>query len=61
MKKKYIQSCELGGSIYGKTRQTNKAASASNSKVTKKDLMQVYNQFFKSQASALYDAVNKSR
>ena len=61
MKKKYIQSCEFGGSIYGKKRTTGKKVSPNHRSVSKKDLVRVYNKFYKDQVAALYKAIEKGR
>jgi hypothetical protein len=58
-KKRYIQSCDLSGSIYGKKKSSKRTAS-SRKNVSKKDLAHVYNKFFKDQVSALYRAINNS-
>ena len=59
--KKYIQACELGGSIYGKKRKTSNLGSTSRDKVSKRELKNTYNRFFKNQVEALYDAINKTK
>jgi len=56
-RKKFIQPCELGGSIYGKKRSTSKTSNTSNSKAQKKNLVDTYNKFYKDQAEALYRAI----
>ena len=61
MKKKYIQACEVGGSIYGKKRKTSNVAYSHQAKVTKNDIKDAYNRFFKNQVTALYDAINKTK
>jgi len=58
-KKRFIQSVELGGSIYGKKRSTGKNVSPNHRSVSKKDIMSVYDKFYKNQAAALYKAINK--
>jgi hypothetical protein len=55
-RKKYIQSCDLSGSMYGKKKSSKSAASRKY--VRKKDLNDVYNKFFKDQVTALYRAIN---
>ncbi|MFQ5952232.1 MAG: hypothetical protein ACE5JK_02385 [Candidatus Omnitrophota bacterium] len=57
-KKKYIQACEMGVSIYGKKK--GKKVNTRYKNVRKKDLANVYNKFFKDQVSALYRAINNS-
>ena len=57
-RKKYIQSCELGGSMYG--RKKSSKSSKSRKYVRKKDLHDVYNKFFKDRVTALYRAINNS-
>ncbi len=58
-KKKYIQACEMGGSIYGK-KKVKKRTTLHVKNVQKKDLAEVYNKFFKDQVSALYRAIKSS-
>ncbi|MGB3242645.1 MAG: hypothetical protein WBB66_07320 [Candidatus Omnitrophota bacterium] len=58
-KKRYIQCCEIGGSIYGKKKSRKRTAS-SRRNVSKKDLAHVYDKFFKDQVSALYRAISNS-
>jgi hypothetical protein len=58
-RKKYIQSCEIGGSIYGK-KKTRKGTALSRKKSSKKELVDVYNKFFKDQVAALHRAINNS-
>ena len=58
-KKKYIQACEIGGSMYGK-RKPSKRLNANRKGVRKEDLASVYNKFFKDQVAALYKAINNS-
>ena len=58
-RKKYIQSCEIGGSIYGK-KKTRKGAALGRKKPSKKELVEVYNKFFKDQVTALHRAINNS-
>jgi hypothetical protein len=57
-KRKYIQACNVGGSIYGKKRNTKKRTTISSKQVSKKDLAEVYNKFFKDQVAALYRAIH---
>ncbi len=59
-KKGFIQAVELGGSIYGKKRSTGKNVSPNHRSVSKKDIMSVYDKFYKKQADALYKAIKKS-
>ena len=61
MKKKYIQSCDIGGSMYGKKRGSNKKVSPNHRSVTKQDLRRVYNKLYKDQVTALYNAINNSK
>ncbi len=58
-RKKYIQSCEIGGSIYGR-KKTRKGTALSRKKPSKKELVDVYNKFFKDQVAALHRAINNS-
>jgi len=58
MKKKNIHPVELGSSIYGKKRSTSKKVSPIHKSVSKKDLIKVYNKFYKSQVNALYRAIH---
>ena len=58
MKKKHIQACDLDGSIYGKKRLYKKKVSPNHKSMNKKDLMKVYNKFYRDQVSALYKAIH---
>lgn len=58
-RKKYIQSCETGGFIYGR-KKAKRTTALNHKKANKKDLADVYNKFFKDQVSALYRAINNS-
>ncbi|MCK4852379.1 MAG: hypothetical protein KAS86_04615 [Candidatus Omnitrophica bacterium] len=58
MKKKYIQACEVGGSIYGKKHTTEKRNTAGHGKASKKDIVKVYNRFYRDQVAALYRAIH---
>lgn len=61
MRKKYIQACEVGGSIYGKKRRTGKKGNYNRKNVNKKELIKVYNKFYKDQVAALYRAIHHGR
>lgn len=56
MEKKFLQSCTMGGSIYGKKGVTPKRAGHKD--IVKKDVVEVYNKFYKDQVSALYRAIH---
>ncbi|MEA3489759.1 MAG: hypothetical protein U9R44_05420 [Candidatus Omnitrophota bacterium] len=60
-KKKFLQACDIGGSIYGKKRSSGKKVSPIHKSVTSKELMEVYSKFYKDQVSALYRAVRKKK
>ena len=57
-KKKHIQACVIGGSIYGKKSSIGKKVSPIHRSIGKEDLRRVYNKFYKDQATALYNAIN---
>jgi len=57
-KRKHIQACELGESIYGKKSKSRRAAGFKSGGSSKKELMKVYNKFYKDQVSALYKAIH---
>jgi len=59
--KKYIQACDIGGSIYGKKSSTGKKVSPNHRSVGKNDIRRVYNKFYKDQVTALYNAINKDK
>jgi len=61
MKKRYLQACEVGGSIYGKKRQTGKQHHANVNRISKKDVVEVYNKFYKDQVAALYKAIHNDK
>jgi len=61
MRKKHVHSCELDGSFYGKKRTTGKKVSPNHRSVSKKDLVKVYNKFYKDQVAALYKAIHQGR
>ncbi len=58
MKKKYLQACELGGSIYGKKRTTMKKSPGKKSG-NSDGMVTAYNDFYKSQVDALYKAFKR--
>ena len=62
MEKKYIQTCDLGG-IYGKRHAGGKNVSPNHRsvEVDKKDLITIYNKFYKDQVAALYRAIHTGR
>jgi hypothetical protein len=49
----------MSGSIYGKKR-AKKRTSITSKDVSKKDLVDVYNKFFKDQVAALYRAIHNN-
>lgn len=59
-KKRFLQACEIGGSLYGKKRTTSKSGTARRGKIQKKNLVETYNKFYKDQVSALYKAIQKN-
>jgi hypothetical protein len=59
-KKRYIQACEVNGSMYGK-KTKGRRASVNHENIRKKDLIDVYNRFFKDQVEALYRAIHHGR
>lgn len=59
MKKKYIQACEITGSIYGKKRAIGKRVSPNHMSVNREELAKVYNKFYKDQVTALYRALHR--
>ena len=61
MKKRYLQACEIGGSIYGKKRQTAKQPLHVRTKAPKQDVIAVYNKFYKDQVAALYKAIHNDK
>ena len=55
MKKKgFVQSCEIAGM---KKRSTGKKVSPNHKSVGKKDLVSIYNRFYRDQVADLYRAV----
>jgi hypothetical protein len=59
--KKYLQACEVGGSIYGKKRQTGQQPFVHRSRIRKQDVMAVYNKFYRDQVAALYKAIHNAK
>lgn len=57
--KKHIHSVDFGGSIYGKKRTTGKRVSPNHKSVKKKDLVEIYNKFYRDQVAALYKAIHE--
>jgi len=54
MKKKYIQACELGGSIYGKRHPSQKRSTLTEKEASqKKNLISIYSSFYKRQAETM--------
>ncbi|MFH1665860.1 MAG: hypothetical protein ABIA77_06930 [Candidatus Omnitrophota bacterium] len=51
--KKYLQACEAGGSIYGKSKGAAKRCRAKDSATGKKDLAGEYNKFYKQQLNVM--------
>lgn len=60
MKKRFIQACDLSGAIYGKRSEGGKRATGRRD-VAKKDVVEVYNKFYKDQVAALYRAIHSGR
>ncbi len=58
-KKRFIQACEIGGSIYGKKRSRGKKVSPLHRSVNNGSLREVYDRFYKDQVAALYRAIQK--
>ncbi len=58
--KKYLQACEIGGSIYGKKRTTGKKINLDNKCADKENLMASYNTFYKNQVAALNKIIRRS-
>ena len=56
-KKHYIHSCEIAGM---KKRSTGKNVSPNHKSVRKKDLVNVYNRFYRDQVADLYRAVKNT-
>jgi hypothetical protein len=61
MKKRYLQACELGGSIYGKKRMTDRKGSVEKKRNNGGDMMSSYTKFYRSQVSAMYKVLHKDR
>ncbi len=58
-KKRFIQACEIGGSMYGQSKRTaGKKVSPVHNNIDKKDLATIYNKFYKNQVNALYSAIH---
>jgi len=53
-KKRYVQSCEITGM---RKRRTGKKVSPNHRSINKKDLVNVYNRFYRDQVADLYKAV----
>jgi hypothetical protein len=60
LKKKFIQACEITGSIYAKKRAGGKMVSPIHMSVNREELAKVYNKFYKDQVTALYRALHRS-
>lgn len=56
-KKTFLQACELGAELYGKKGGSRKKVSPIHNKVSKKNVRDVYDRFYKDQVAALYRAV----
>ncbi|MBD3426221.1 MAG: hypothetical protein GF409_03200 [Candidatus Omnitrophica bacterium] len=61
MKKRYLQACELGGSIYGRKGSAEKKRSTGRRSGKKEDMMSSYNKFYKSQVAAMYKVLHRDR
>ena len=59
-KKKYVQACSLESAFYGKKRTTSKG-NMSDSKKGGKEIVDVFNKYYKSPVSNLYKAVMRSK
>ncbi|MDD3088407.1 MAG: hypothetical protein PHT95_00480 [Candidatus Omnitrophica bacterium] len=59
--KKYLQACQIGGSIYGKKRVDGMREMGGRDAVSKEDLMTVYNKFYKNQVAALYKIIREDK
>jgi len=59
MKKKgFIQACNISGSIYGRKNKAKRSTQHSKSSINKKEVVEVYNKFYRDQVSALYRAIH---
>jgi len=62
MKKKFIQSVDVGGSIYGKRRrQAKRMTTTTRTRGSKKEVVEVYNKFYRNQVAALYRAIHSPK
>ncbi len=60
--KRYIQPCEIGGSIYGKKKQEEgHTQEVRLDNRVKTEMMDVYNKFYKNQLENLYKVINKGK
>lgn len=59
-KKKYVQACSLENAFYGKKRTTSKG-DRSHSNKAGKEIVDVFNKYYRSPVSNLYKAVMKSK
>lgn len=57
--KRFIQACEIGGSMYGTSkRTTGKKVSPVHNNVNRDEMTNIYNKFYKNQVNALYSAIH---
>ncbi|MGB2600564.1 MAG: hypothetical protein WBD00_02505 [Candidatus Omnitrophota bacterium] len=61
MKKKYLQACEVNGSIYGKKRTTDRKGSVEKKRGDSGDMISSYTKFYRSQVSAMYKVLHRDR
>ena len=58
-KKRFIQACEIGGSIYGRKRAAGKKVSPLHRSVGTKAVREVYDKYYRDQVTALYKAIHR--
>jgi len=59
-RKRFIHPVDLEGNIYGRKKSVAKRHASDSSKVGRKELVKVYNKFYRDQVAALYKAIHNS-
>lgn len=61
MGKKYLQACEIGGSIYGKKRTTDKKKGPDESQAEEKDMLGSYSRLYRKQLAIMNKVFRHNR
>ncbi len=59
--KKYLQACEIGGSIYGKEKTTGKKARSGSRQTDRDDSVGAYDRLYRAQFAAMRRVFRKKK